>query len=89
VAVLNGRFLLRWELADAVDLVLHLQTSAAAQSRRIADAVERERLLPSWQRYLDETDPVGRVLCGAAPGFVVRHEDPRHPALVQRAAATA
>jgi hypothetical protein len=89
VVVLDGRFLLRWELAHAVDLVVHLQTSTAAQSRRIADGVERERLLPSWQRYLDETDPVGRVLSGAAPGFVVRHEDPRHPALVQRAAATA
>jgi hypothetical protein len=53
------------------------------------DPGERERVLPSWQRYLDETDPVGRVLSRAAPGFVVRYEDPRHPALVQRSAATA
>ena len=88
VVVLDGRFLLRWDLADAVDLVLHLQTSTAAQSRRVLDPVARERLLPSWQRYLDETDPVGRVLSGAAPGLVVRHEDPRHPALVLPSAAT-
>jgi len=87
VAVLDGRFLLRWELADAVDLAVHLQTSAAAQARRVVDPGERARVLPSWQRYLDETDPVGRVLSGAAPGFVVRYEDPRHPALVRRAAA--
>jgi hypothetical protein len=89
VAVLDGRFLLRWELADAVDLVVHLQTSAAAQERRLGDRLERARVLPSWQRYLDETDPVGRVLSGAAPGFVVRYEDPRHPALVRWAAASA
>jgi hypothetical protein len=88
VAVLDGRFLLRWELADAVDLAVHLQTSAAAQGRRLEGPGERERVLPSWQRYLDETDPVGRVLSGAAPGFVVRYEDPRHPALVHPSATT-
>jgi hypothetical protein len=82
VAVVDGRFLLRWELADAVDLAVHLQTSPAAQARRIPDDAERQRLLPSWQRYLDDTDPAGRVLTGAAPGVVVRYEDPRHPALV-------
>jgi hypothetical protein len=82
VAVVDGRFLLRWELADALDVVVHLDTSPAAQSRRTPDAAERARLLPSWQRYLDETDPAGRVLSGAAPGIVVRYEDPRHPAVV-------
>ena len=87
VAVLDGRFLLRWELADAVDLAVHLQTSPAAQARRIGDAAERERVLPSWQRYLDETDPAGRLLSGAACGVVVRHEDPRHPAVVRPAGA--
>src|SRR3954447_5128602 len=86
VVVLDGRFLLRWELADAIDLAVHLQTSAAAQTRRTADEAERQRLLPSWQRYLEETDPAGRVLSGAAPGVVVRYEDPRHPALVSVAA---
>jgi hypothetical protein len=83
VAVVDGRFLLRWELADAVDVAVHLQTSVAAQTRRIADPLERERVLPSWQRYLDETDPAGRVLSGLVAGVVVRLEDPRRPALVR------
>jgi len=82
VVVLDGRFLLRWELADAIDLAVHLQTSAAAQARRTPDEPERLRLLPSWQRYLDETDPMGRVLSGSVAGVVVRYEDPRRPALV-------
>jgi hypothetical protein len=82
VAVLDGRFLLRWELADALDAVVHLQTSPAAQTRRTGDAEDRERLLPSWQRYLDETDPAGRLLSAAAAGVVVRYEDPGHPAVV-------
>src|SRR5215213_11122181 len=82
VVVLDGRFLLRWELADAIDLAVHLQTSAAAQARRTPDEPERLRLLPSWQRYLDETDPAGRVLSGSVAGVVVRYEDPRRPALV-------
>jgi hypothetical protein len=82
VAVVDGRFLLRWELADAFDLVVHLQTSEAAQARRTADDADRRRLLPSWRRYLDETDPAGRLLTGAASGVVVRYEDPRRPALV-------
>jgi hypothetical protein len=82
VAVVDGRFLLRWELADAFDLAVHLQTSAAAQARRTPDDAERQRLVSSWRRYLDETDPAGRVLSGAASGVVVRYEDPRHPALV-------
>lgn len=85
VAVVDGRFLLRWELAGAVDLAVHLQTSPAAQARRIDDAAERERVLASWQRYLDETDPAGRLLSGATRGVVVRHEDPRHPAVVRPA----
>jgi hypothetical protein len=82
VAVLDGRFLLRWELADAFDVVVHLQTSQAAQTRRTTDVEDRRRLVPSWQRYLDETDPAGRLLSSAAAGLVVRYEDPRHPAVV-------
>lgn len=70
VAVVDGPFLLRWELADAFDLVAHLQTSAAAITRR------GEQTGASWQRYLDEVDPAARA------GFVVRYDDPRHPALV-------
>ena len=32
--VVDGRFLLRWELADAFDVVVHLETSPAALARR-------------------------------------------------------
>lgn len=82
VAIVDGRFLLRWELADAFDLVAHLQTSPSCQARRLTEEAERARVLASWQRYLDETDPAARLLRGAAAGVVVRHDDPRHPALV-------
>ena len=71
VAVVDGPFLLRWELADGFDLVVHLQTSAAAIGRRGGTG-------PSWARYLGEVDPAARA------GLVVRHDDPRHPALVRR-----
>ncbi len=71
VVVVDGPFLLRPELADAFDLVVHLQTSDAAAARRGADA-----LTPSWRRYLGEVDPARRA------DVLVRHEDPLHPALV-------
>ncbi len=71
VVVVDGPFLLRWELADAFDLVVHLQTSAAAIERRGGPG-------PSWARYLAEVDPAARA------AFVVRHDDPRHPALVHQ-----
>lgn len=71
VAVVDGPYLLRWELADAFDLVVHLQTSPAAVLRRGGPAA-------SWAEYLDRVDPAARA------GFVVRHDDPRHPALVHR-----
>lgn len=71
VAVVDGPFLLRWELADAFDLVVHLQTSAAAIARRGGPG-------PSWARYLDEVDPAARAW------LVVRHDDPRHPAVVHQ-----
>lgn len=74
VAVVDGRFLLRHELAAAFDLVVHLQTSAATQHRRLTDAA---RVVPSWQRYLDEADPVGRA------DLVVRHDHPHRPALLR------
>ncbi|GAB3594638.1 hypothetical protein GCM10027446_18840 [Angustibacter peucedani] len=74
VAVVDGRFLLRWELADAFDLVVHLATGPAAQTRRL-DPEERSRTLPSWQRYLDETDPAARAT------LVVRYDHPHRPAL--------
>ncbi|KQX69840.1 hypothetical protein [Angustibacter sp. Root456] len=77
VVVVDGRFLLRWELADAFDVSVHLATSAAAQERRL-EPDERPRAVPAWARYLDETDPAARA------SFVVRFDHPARPAL-QRA----
>ena len=70
VVVVDGPFLLRRELAGGFDLTVHLQTSAAAIARRGSS------LGASWQAYLDDADPA------ASASFVVRHDDPRHPALV-------
>lgn len=75
VLVLTGPFLLRWELSGALDAVVHLQTSAAAQRRRLP-AADVDRVVGAWARYLEETDPASRA------DLVVRCEDPRHPALV-------
>lgn len=74
VAVVDGPFLLRWSLADAFTHVTHLQTSPAAAGRRGA-----AHLVGSWQAYLDDVDPQSRA------SVVVRHEDPRHPAVVRAA----
>jgi hypothetical protein len=75
VVLVSGPYLLRWELADAFDLVVHLDVSAAALTRR-SDPAELARLAGSWARYVEETAPAGRA------AYVVRLEDPRHPALV-------
>ena len=77
VVVVDGPYLLRWELADAFDLVVHLDVSPAALARR-CPADDLVRVAGSWARYLDETDPAERA------SYVVRLEDPRHPALVRR-----
>ena len=75
VLVLDGPFLLRWELAGAFDAVVHLSTSPAAIARRCA-APDARRVAGGWARYLDETDPAGRA------EVLARAEDPRRPALV-------
>ena len=75
VLVLDGPFLLRWELSGALDAVAHLQTSPAAQRRRL-DPGDAVRVPGAWERYLAETDPASRA------DVLVRCEDPRHPALV-------
>lgn len=75
VLVLDGPFLLRWELSGAFDAVAHLGTSPAAITRRTpaADAV---RVSGAWARYLDETEPAERA------DVLARAEDPHRPALV-------
>jgi hypothetical protein len=89
VLVVDGPYLLRWELADAFDLVVHLVASPAALARRhglesggageasSAGAPGVQGLAASWDRYLEETAP------GERASYVVRFEDPRHPALAR------
>lgn len=75
VAVLDGRFLARWEIADAVDLRVHLDVSPAARERRVPED-ERAQVLPAWASYLELYDPAARA------DVVVRHDRPSHPAVV-------
>jgi hypothetical protein len=77
VVVVDGPYLLRWELADAFDLVVHTQESDAAVARRVA-AEDLTRVIGSWRRYVEETAPAERA------SYVVRMDDARHPALVER-----
>ncbi len=75
VAVVDGRFFARWEVADAVDLLVHLDVTPAARERRVPPD-EHGRVLPAWEQYLQWYDPAS---CAA---FVVRADRPSHPALV-------
>jgi hypothetical protein len=77
VAVVDAPFLARWEIAGAVDVLVHLDVSPAARGRRLPED-QRARVLPAWQRYLDEYDPA------ASAAFVVRYDRPSHPALLVR-----
>jgi hypothetical protein len=75
VVVLDGRFLARWEIADAVDVRVLLDVSPAARARRVPTG-EQARVLPAWERYLDWYTPAS----GAA--IVVRFDRPHHPAVL-------
>lgn len=77
VAVVDGPFLLRWELADGFDVTVHLEVSAAAQRRRMPPE-RADAAVPAWGLYLEETDPADRA------DLVVRLEDPARPAVVVR-----
>ena len=77
VAVVDAPFLARWEVADAVDVRVHLDVSPAARARRVPTA-DRARVLPAWERYLEWYDPA------ASAAVVVRYDRPSHPALVVR-----
>lgn len=74
VVVLDGRFLARREIADAVDVRVHLEVSPAARARRVP-ATEQARVLPAWERYLERSDPASTA------ALVVRHDRPAHPAV--------
>jgi hypothetical protein len=58
------------------DLTVHLDLSPGALARRTP--AELEWTLPAYARYADEVDPT------ALADVVVRVDDPRHPALVER-----
>ncbi len=74
VLVVSGPYLLRWETADAFDVSVHLQTSAAALERRLPPA-DRRRVPGAWRRYVDETWPPERA------DVVVRADHPDRPAV--------
>jgi hypothetical protein len=75
VVVVDGRFLARWEIADAVDLRVFLDVSPAARARRVPPA-EQRRVLPAWERYLEWYDPAGSA------ALVARFDRPSHPAVL-------
>ena len=74
VLVVDGELLLgRW--LDA-ELVVHLAVRPATLARRLG--AERAWQLPAFARYEEETAPQD------VADVVVRVDDPRHPALVER-----
>jgi hypothetical protein len=77
VLVLDGRFLLRADVRDAIDVAVHLDVSPAARARRLP-ADETARVGLAWDRYLAEAAPA------AAADLVVRFDHPDRPAVLER-----
>ena len=78
VAVVDGRFLGRDDVRSGFDLLVHLSVSPAALRRRLATD-ETARVLPAWQRYLDECAPAERA------DLVAKFDHPDRPAILPRA----
>ena len=76
VLVLDGRFLCRDDLRTGLDVVVHLDVSPGARTRRV-EQDEAARLLPAWSTYLDDVAPAGLA------DVVVRFDHPDRPALVR------
>ena len=74
VVVLSGSVLLGRGLP--LDLAVHLALTPGALARRTP--AEQAWILPALARYAEERDPAGSA------DLVVRADDPRHPALVER-----
>lgn len=74
VTVVSGQFLLGGGLP--FEMAAHLECSAAALARRTPE--EQRWTLPAYQRYADEVRPEEFA------DVVVRVEDPRRPAVVER-----
>ena len=70
--LLSGALLLGTGLP--LDLVVHLEMSAAALARRTPS--EEHWTLPAYERYADEVNPA------LFADLVVRVDDPRRPAIV-------
>ena len=77
VAVVDGPYLLRWELSGALDVVAHLDVSPGALDRRLGGDPGDPRP-GAWQRYLAECDPTSRA------DVVVRYDHPDRPAVLAR-----
>jgi hypothetical protein len=75
VLVLDGALLLGRGLP--LDVTVHLSLSAAALERRVPS--DQSWTIPAYQRYQDEVDPE------SAADFVVRMDDAKHPAMIERA----
>jgi len=74
VVIVSGPLLLGRGLA--FDVTIHLDLSTGALARRTPP--ELAWTLPAYARYAQEVDPTARA------DIVVRADDPRHPALLQR-----
>lgn len=74
VLVLSGPMLLRTELTPAVDVGVHLGTTAATLRRRL-DEDDATRVVGAWELYQEWDRPT------EAAALVVRHDHPDRPAL--------
>lgn len=75
VAVVDGPYLLRWELSGGFDLVVHLSLAPATLRRRFG--VAEDPRPAAWARYLDDCDPAGRA------DLVVKYDHPLRPAVLR------
>lgn len=73
VVVVDGPYLLRWELSGGFDAVAHLGLAPAALARRFTGAGDPRAA--AWTRYLAECDPAARA------DLVVRYDHPHRPAV--------
>ena len=78
VVIIDGWFLLSGDLT--FDLAVHLALSSRARARRVPPA-DAPRELPAYDRYDAEARPAERA------DIVVRADDPRRPAVIDRADA--
>ena len=75
VVIVTGWFLLGAHLP--FDLTVHVALSPAARMRRVPSG-DAQRQLPAYDRYDEQVRPAERA------HIVVRADDPRHPAVVER-----